>query len=157
MNNERFIEILQTKECLEEERDKFMVTLANGKKNELSDIIVSYYNYENNMEKVVKYIFEDLGGDVNKFYCNIMTIDEYHEIVDNHSHPSVLRDIFGAIDEYPYVIVDSYDDVIKYDTIGEVISDFLIEIDFFSNICEEDFASIIDEINDHDMFYSELE
>ena len=155
MNNERFIEILQTKECPEEERDEFMVTLANGKQNELSDIIVSHYNYENNMEKVVKYILEFF--DVNKFYCNVMTIDEHHEIVDNHSHPAVLRDIFGAIDEYPYVIVDSYDDVIKYDTIGEVISDFLIGVDFFFNICEEDFESIIDEINDHDMFYSELE
>lgn len=109
------------------------------------------------MEKVVKYIFEDLGGDINKFYCNIMTVDEYHEIVDNHSSPSVLSNIFEAIDEYPYVIVDESDNIDEYETIGEVISDFLIGIDFFSNICEEDFASIIDEINDHDMFYDELE
>jgi hypothetical protein len=157
MNNERFIEILKTKYAEEEERNEFMATLANGKKSELSDIIVSHYNYENNMEKVLEYIFETLGGDVNKFYCNVMTIDDYHKIVDNHSHPAVLRDVFGAIDEYPYVIVDSDDDVIEYDTIDEVISDFLIGIDFFSNICEEDFASIIDEINDHDMFYDELE
>lgn len=157
MDNKRFIEILQTKKCSEEERNEFMATLANGKHSELSDIIVSHYNYENNMEKVVEYIFETIGGDVNKFYCNVMTVDDYHNIVDNHNHPAILRNVFGAIDEYPYVIVDAYDDVIEYDTIGEVISDFLIEIDFFSNICEEDFESIIDEINDHDMFYSELE
>ena len=157
MKIERFIAILQTKKCTEEERNEFMTTLANGKQNELSDIIVSHYNYENNMEKVVEYIFKTLGEDVNKLYCNVMTIDDYHQIVDNHNHPAVLRDVFGAIDEYPYVIVDSDNNVIKYDTIGKVISDFLIEIDFFLNICEEDFESIIDEINDHDMFYSEIE
>lgn len=157
MDNKRFIEILQTKKCSEEERNEFMTTLANGKHDELNDIIVSHYNYENNMAKVLEYIFETLGGGVNKLYCNVMTIDDYHKIVDNHNHPAVLRDIFGAIDEYAYVIVDSDDYVIEYDTIDEVISDFLIEIDFFLNICEEDFESIIDEINDHDMFYSELE
>ena len=157
MDNKRFIEILKTKECNEEERNDFMTTLANGQKTELSDIIVSSYNYDNNLEKVCKYIFKDLGQNINKFYCNIMTIDEHHTIVNNHNSASVLSKIFGAIDEYAYVIVEEDNEVNKYATISEVITDFLIGIELFPNLCEEDFAAIIEEINDHDMFYSELE
>lgn len=158
MDNERFIEILKTKKCSREERDEFMVTLANGKKSELSDVIVSYYNYEDNVKRVIQYIFDDLGQGINKLYCDIMTVDDYHQIVDNHNAASVLSKIFASVDEYEYVVVDTENNEIeKYHKAGEVISDFLIGIDFFQQIEEDDFALIIDEINSYDMFYDELE
>lgn len=156
MKIERFIAILQTKECAKEERDEFMKMLTNQEK--LFDIIVSHFNYENNIKEIAKYILNDLGQGINRLYCDTMTIKDYHEIVDTYDSASMLSEVFAAIDEHEYIVVCTENDEIStYDTAGEVITDFLIGIDFFPQICEEDFSLIIDEINDHDMFYSELE
>ncbi len=155
MEIERFIAILQTKECAEEERNEFMKMLTNQEK--LFDIIVSHFNYENNIKEIAQYILNDLGEGINRLYCDTMTIKDYHEIVDTYDSANTLSKVFAAIDEHEYIIVCTENEEIStYDTVSEIITDFLIGIDFFSQIYEEDFALIIDEINDHDMFYSEI-
>ena len=159
MDNQRFIEILKSKKCVDmRERDEFMITLAYGQDNELSDIIVSYHNYDYNLECVVEHIFDNIIEDDVNYFFNITSSYDAYKVVETYADFGLIGSVFLAIDEYRYVIVDdAYYDIFTYDSISDVISNYLIDTDFFYNLSDEDFESIIDEINNHDMFYHELE
>lgn len=154
MKIEDFIRILKEKKCQKNEKIDFVKTLSNEDK--IFDILISYYSYEENLHKILKYIFKNFIPDINYYGEEYYSNNELYDIIKSYQTFATIGKIFINLEKYKYVVVDFNDNIYHFDKPHDIFQ-YLINIDFFNNISETDFQIIIDYIDNLDMFYYQKE